>query len=342
MRIAIDAGHGMSNRTPGVFDPGATAGGILEADVALAYALALRAALELAGIATWLVRDSNDAPTPVGQRAARAAQAGCTAFVSLHLNAADSAAAHGIEVLYRFPKDLLLARALQARLVAATGFADRGAKVREDLAVLRFAAGPAALIELGFITNVTERAKMLAPAAQARIVAAIAAVIVDTFGAPPPPAAPAAASWRVEGKMSDFGGPADTGVSPSEGLALVGPKHLAIAAIRSLFLPTQPPGTTGLARRLNPEAWYVAARWPYDKLPPAERERWKAHLRASRATVTNPRTGRALAAIPVDWGPNEEETGRVADLSPGLARALGLETDDEVIVTVPVPPVHAD
>ncbi|ARU40019.1 hypothetical protein CCB80_02250 [Armatimonadetes bacterium Uphvl-Ar1] len=30
--ICLDAGHGMSNRTPGVFDPGAVAGGVREAD----------------------------------------------------------------------------------------------------------------------------------------------------------------------------------------------------------------------------------------------------------------------------------------------------------------------
>lgn len=29
-RICLDAGHGMSNRTPGVFDPGAVAGGVRE------------------------------------------------------------------------------------------------------------------------------------------------------------------------------------------------------------------------------------------------------------------------------------------------------------------------
>ncbi len=39
-RICLDAGHGMSNRTPGVFDPGAVAGGVRKADVALDWALA--------------------------------------------------------------------------------------------------------------------------------------------------------------------------------------------------------------------------------------------------------------------------------------------------------------
>ena len=47
---------------------------------------------------------------------------------------------------------------------------------------------------------------------------------------------------------------------------------------------------------------------------------------------------------PVDWGPHIS-TGGVADLSPGLAKALGLQTDEIVRITIsalraiPVKPV---
>src|SRR5581483_8164998 len=51
------------------------------------------------------------------------------------------------------------------------------------------------------------------------------------------------------------------------------------------------------------------------------------------ARVENPVTGRAVDARPVDWGPHPS-TGRVADLSPGLAAALGLNTDDTVRITI--------
>jgi len=44
--------------------------------------------------------------------------------------------------------------------------------------------------------------------------------------------------------------------------------------------------------------------------------------------------GKEFLAWPADWGPNEN-TGRVADLSPGLMEALGLNTDDEVEVIYP-------
>ena len=56
-------------------------------------------------------------------------------------------------------------------------------------------------------------------------------------------------------------------------------------------------------------------------------------LRRALARVENPANGRAADARPVDWGPNIA-TGRVADLSPGLAEALGLQTDDVVRITI--------
>ena len=143
--------------------------------------------------------------------------------------------------------------------------------------------------------------------------------------------------FRVEGKMSTFGGPTDTGMSPDEGLALFTPADLQDPKYSYLFLPTPPPDTTGLGRRLNPDKYYFACRWNYSDTP-------REFLRRSLARVENPANGRAADARPVDWGPNIS-TGRVADLSPGLAKALGLQTDNLVRITIsalraiPVKPV---
>jgi hypothetical protein len=134
------------------------------------------------------------------------------------------------------------------------------------------------------------------------------------------------------GKMSVFGGPADEGVGPHEGLALVGATDLAVWWFSSLFLAEQPPGTTGLARRLNPRAFYLAMRWDYGAHP-------KTLLRETVVRLSNPGNGRRIFARPVDFGPGDgtmidgqatPDTGRIADLSPGAASALGLRTDDVV------------
>ena len=132
--------------------------------------------------------------------------------------------------------------------------------------------------------------------------------------------------FRVEGKMSTFGGPRDTGMSADEGLALFGQADLQDPKYSYLFLPTPPPGTTGLGRRLNPDKYYFACRWNYTDTP-------REFLKRALARVENPSNGRSADARPVDWGPNIS-TGRVADLSPGLAAALGLQTDDLVRITI--------
>jgi N-acetylmuramoyl-L-alanine amidase len=131
---------------------------------------------------------------------------------------------------------------------------------------------------------------------------------------------------NLRGKVSWFGGPADTtGVTASEGLAFIYEYSMA----PHLFLPKQPPGTTGLARRLNPDVFYIACRWSYDAP-----DQSKTDLLEHMALVRAPKTGREFVAYPADWGPNAN-TDRVADISSGLMTALGIQTDDEVEIIYP-------
>lgn len=126
------------------------------------------------------------------------------------------------------------------------------------------------------------------------------------------------------GKCSWFGGPDDAGVAPDESLAFI----YSVDQQPLLFLPAQPPGTTGLARRLDPKVHYLACRWDYAQTP-------REQLLAQKATVKATKTGKVFSDVyPADWGPHIN-TGRVADLSPGLMADLGIETDDQVEVTFP-------
>ena len=120
----------------------------------------------------------------------------------------------------------------------------------------------------------------------------------------------------LRGKMSTFGGPNDKGVRYDEDLAVIWKYEQK----PTLFLKIQPHGTTGLARRLDPDQLYLACRWDY-------KETSISWLLENPIWVMNPKTGKNLAAQAADWGPNEK-TGRIADLSPGLAKSLGLETND--------------
>ena len=132
------------------------------------------------------------------------------------------------------------------------------------------------------------------------------------------------------GTMSTFGGWGDTGMTKTESLAWIETEAQA-AAYPGFFNPRK--DFEGFAWRLRKDdAPYIACRWDYRVLPKiflSQPTTW--------ATITNVKTGKSIAARPIDWGPNEEETGRAADVSPFVAAKLGLNTDDEVEVVIATP-----
>jgi N-acetylmuramoyl-L-alanine amidase len=185
MKVAIDPGHGMSNRQFGVFDPGAThmENGTQhrEADIALKYGLTLKDVFRSRQHDVFMTRDDNQDHAAVGQRAGNAKAAGAKVFISLHLNDFDDDSANGIEVLFRGNDDKPLAQKLQTALVEVTAFKDRQIKQRTDLAVLKF-EGIAVLIELGFIANDQNRETLLNPQKRQAICERIADVVLQTLG----------------------------------------------------------------------------------------------------------------------------------------------------------------
>jgi len=177
MKVCVDPGHGMSNRSPGVFDPGAThtENGTLfrESDIVLKYGLSLKDVLRARNIEVFMTRDDDTDPAPVGGRAKSAKDAGCDKFVSIHVNAAEVEKANGVEVLYNGKANKALAEKMQKALINVMKLTDRGAKERTDLAVLKF-NGPAVLVELGFIANDKDRATFMDPLIRQQVCAAIA------------------------------------------------------------------------------------------------------------------------------------------------------------------------
>jgi N-acetylmuramoyl-L-alanine amidase len=239
--------------------------------------------------------------------------------ISVHFNCYDGTAS-GTECLFVTAKDL--AAEVSAGIAHVAGFRNRGAKYRDDLFFLRHTTAKAILIEVCFVDSELDAG--LYEASFDEICETIAEVVsgADIPDTEPEPVPPVPGSFTVKGKASYFGGPLDQGVSATEGLAFI----FAVEDAPQLFLPFQPEGTSGLARRLNPYVHYVACRWDYAKIP-------KSELLERVASVRAIKTGITLKAFPADWGPNED-TGRVADLSPGLMGDLGITTDDEVEVTL--------
>jgi hypothetical protein len=234
---------------------------------------------------------------------------------SIHFNAyVPTPGGRGVEVLYVTQE--AVAAKVSAAIAEAGGLINRGKKYRSDLYFLNKTVAPAILIEVCFVdaqadvdayeSNFTDICYAIAQCAE-------------------PVVADAPKVLKAKGKVSWFGGPEDTGVAPDEGLAFL----YEYDDKPELFLKQQPPRTTGLARRLDPGESYIAMRWDYEQFP-------KEFLRGDvKARVRAPKTGKEYLATPADWGPHVDTT-RVADISPGLMEALGIETDDVVEVEFPV------
>lgn len=161
--ICVDPGHGGS-------DTGAVGvAGTYEKDVNLAIGLLLAKNLQDAGLRTIMTRSDDSYPT-LQQRCDIANAALANLFVSVHNNAAGDPDTVGTETFYWGTPDKysvqgqLLAQAIQRNLVAAVQSVDRGARTHWiNLAVLAGTKMPAALTEVGFLTNAQEEQKLLSP-----------------------------------------------------------------------------------------------------------------------------------------------------------------------------------
>lgn len=253
--------------------------------------------------------------------------------ISVHFNAYQTTSKPmGCEVLY-VTQEAFAADVSEAISVAG-GLINRGPKYRSDLAFLNGTEEPAILIETCFVDSSADA--QLYQQHFEIICRSIAETLAGKAITLPPPDRPELPPerpedlpppplFRVEGRCSWFGGPEDTGVSSSEGLAFL----YNVSDAPHLFLAEQPTGTSGLARRLNPGLFYVACRWDYNRTPKS--------MLAEPNRLALVRAGELeFLAWPADWGPHED-TGRVADLSPALLDALHLDTDDEVEVIYPAP-----
>jgi N-acetylmuramoyl-L-alanine amidase len=234
--------------------------------------------------------------------------------ISCHFNAYQPTdSGMGTETLYKTQHTL--ATKMSLNIANGGGFKDRGAKKRTDLAFLNQTSGPSILIEVCFVDS-TADADLYTKNYEA-ICQSIANALSEGEGVPPPKEL-----LLLSGKCSWFGGPNDSGVSAAEGLAFI----YKIEDAPQLFLPFQPEGTTGLARRLNPHTHFIACRWDYLVTPPDMLLKKKAKVRTL--------SGKELTAFPADWGPHSS-TNRVCDLSKSLLDDLGLATDDEVEIVFP-------
>lgn len=151
--IVLDAGHGGK-------DQGANAGNVLEKDITLEITQKTKELLEEAGYKVGMVRE-DDTFVALDDRAEYANRKKAQVFVSIHCNSAEEEA-DGIETFYTEQKgeqSQQLAQTIQENVIAQTEARDREAKTADYTVTVRTDM-PAALVEVGFLSD-SEECRML-------------------------------------------------------------------------------------------------------------------------------------------------------------------------------------
>ena len=174
--VFLDPGHGGS-------DPGAVSGVYHEADLNLAVAKKVQSLLVNRGYKVIMSRET-DTKVELLNRPQMANTLKADIFVSIHTNSTDApiTTATGIEGYYydgamhnnpeRISKSMTLANIIQKNMVGYTGARDRGTD-GSSLAVIREAAMPATLVEMGFINNPSDRQKLFTDSYQNQLAKSI-------------------------------------------------------------------------------------------------------------------------------------------------------------------------
>lgn len=163
-KVFIDQGHNPVNP-----NAGAEGNGLREQDIT--YEIGTILAGLLNNNPNFEARTSRNSPTEqvgtsnassLAQRVREANEWGADIFLSLHTNAFTSPSGTGVEGFsYRVDSaGFELAEDVVSELSLITGLRNRGVFARPSLYVLRRTSMPAALIEMGYITNPNDAALM--------------------------------------------------------------------------------------------------------------------------------------------------------------------------------------
>ncbi|MGV3240083.1 N-acetylmuramoyl-L-alanine amidase, partial [Streptococcus hyovaginalis] len=190
--VYLDAGHGGT-------DPGAVYFGTHEKALNLEIQKRVKSKLEAQGFRVELTR-SSDTGLDLLPRSEKANKTSSDIFVSIHFNAASTPSVNGIETYYyqsyaeyparvnaqyhnnaqRLNLSASLASSIQSKLIANTGARNAGVK-RQTFAVLRETTAPAVLLELGYMSNSAEFAKISSAAYQEKLATGIVQGIADYY-----------------------------------------------------------------------------------------------------------------------------------------------------------------
>lgn len=190
-KICIDPGHAGRN-----VDPGATnkVTGLQEADVVLAISKLVQTYLTRVGYNVMLTRTTEEdaASDDLGYRCDLSNEWQADLFVSIHCNSAENPLAEGSEIwtyVGQSEGDVAATKIMNQiqktfpELYTRADWQDGDVDKESKFYVLKYTDAPACLVELAFISNMDEAAKLADPNWQNDMAKAIARGISDYFAA---------------------------------------------------------------------------------------------------------------------------------------------------------------
>ncbi|WP_347548067.1 N-acetylmuramoyl-L-alanine amidase CwlD [Pseudalkalibacillus hwajinpoensis] len=179
--IVIDPGHGGP-------DGGAVGGNVIEKDIALTISIKLRDYLQEAGALVIMTREadndlasedtkglSNRKAEDLRNRVGLINDSNNDMFVSIHLNAIPSSRWSGAQTFYNPTNEEseALSRFIQSEIKRNLENTNRLAKNMDSVYLLKEAHIPGALVEVGFLSNPTERELLKTDTYQNKVAASI-------------------------------------------------------------------------------------------------------------------------------------------------------------------------
>lgn len=170
--VVIDPGHGGS-------DVGATRNGIYEKNITLDISKRVAELLRKKGYIVEMTR-TTDKTVSLQERVEFSEEISPDIFVSIHVNSSNSDSPSGLETHYYKDNSLDLAKNVHASLLNNINSKDRGL-FKSKFYVINHTTAPAILVEIGFISNPTERAQLVSESRKQATAKAIAEGIYDYF-----------------------------------------------------------------------------------------------------------------------------------------------------------------
>ncbi len=151
-KVVVDAGHGGS-------DVGATRNGAHEKFITLDVAKRVEKLLKEQGYDVLMTR-TGDTYVSLQDRVQMSEDYEPDIFVSIHVNSSTSDSSKGVETHYYHQESIPLAQAVHASLASSIDSPNRGL-FKSKFYVINHTTDPAILVEIGFISNTSERAALL-------------------------------------------------------------------------------------------------------------------------------------------------------------------------------------